>query len=444
MTDKFDEVKQDIADIAEAVSTMKDEAPEAIVEKLEAPLNDAIRKQAQVLIDENEAKRPKRKGEFVGPEGFQYMEKGIVPEGKYRGHRYVDIEAAGAILQEAKKLDREVKLPSEEMTKILDPGTDGSGGDFTFTGLADTLWDDTFLQNKIVSALGGPFNMPTDPFKAPLIGEVVYRKGTRSEAGAAQDPATADSTLATTKLIAEVNWNYEMDEDSVIAMMPELRRNLSRTGSEYMDRFVLNADATSAATGNINSDDAAPDADSYYLRDASGQDGIRHQYLVDDTDQSTDIGATLTDALMRAGISRMGKYGVTPSENILITDAKTYLLSILSLDDVSTLDKFGPSASVLTGQIGAYAGIPILVSEAMLLAEDDGKVSATAANNDEGQIAFTNVNHWRVGFKRQLMLEVAKDIQRQIWIIVASFRIAVAARDRTSTHTAGIHGINFS
>ena len=95
-------------------------------------------------------------------------------------------------------------------------------------------------------------------------------------------------------------------------------------------------------------------------------------------------------------------------------------------------------------------GIPLIVSESMPLAEDDGKVSATAGNNDEGQIAFVRQDMWKVGFRRQLMIEIDRDIRKRIYIMVLSFRIAVAAQDagdstaRGKDHTAGIHGITYS
>jgi hypothetical protein len=50
---------------------------------------------------------------------------------------------------------------------------------------------------------------------------------------------------------------------------------------------------------------------------------------------------------------------------------------------------------------------------------------------------------WKVAFKRQLTIEVDRNIQKRQFIMVVSFRIAVAARGTRSTekHTAGVHGI---
>jgi hypothetical protein len=298
-----------------------------------------------------------------------------------------------------------------------------------------------FLASRIVNTIG-VIPMPTDPFDIPLgWGATTWRKGTANTATTATDVATAKSTLTSTEQITEVNWSYDLDEDAVIAVLPTLRAELSRSGADQMDAFVLNADATNAGTGNINLDDADPADDSYYL--SAGQDGIRHLYIVDNTAQSTDINAALSDTNLRAGIARLGKYAADVSRLVMVTDPETYVNNMLGLTNVVTVDKFGPQATVLTGQLSAYGGIPIVVSSQMAEAEDDGKVSTTPANNDEGQIAIFHRDMWKVGFRRQLLIEIDRLIQKRQMVMVVSFRIAVAARGTrsTATHTAGVHGI---
>ena len=57
-----------------------------------------------------------------------------------------------------------------------------------------------------------------------------------------------------------------------------------------------------------------------------------------------------------------------------VCDINTFIRS-LSVDNFRTLDKFGPQATVLTGQLGSVEGIPVIVSEQMALADADGKVT---------------------------------------------------------------------
>lgn len=336
-----------------------------------------------------------------------------------------------------------VKPASEDLNeacKALTSTTAGAGDELVPTGMATEMWQDFFAASRIAQDIPNQ-PMPTDPFDITLgFGARTWRKGAQGIPTSAGDPATAKITLTSTEQITEDDWTYNLDEDAIIAMMPALRQNLTLTGGQQMDSFLLNADATATATGNINSDDGAPTADSYYLTD--GQDGLRHLFLVDNTGQGHSAGAAISDTLMAALLGRMGKYGLDIANCRIVPDAATYL-TMLGLTNVATVDKYGPAATILTGELAKYRGISILPSAEMPLTEADGKCSVTAASNTKGQIATYNRNFWRAGFRRGLTIEVDRLIQRRVLIMVTSFRIAVAAHGtRTSAkHTAGEYNI---
>jgi HK97 family phage major capsid protein len=472
LNDKLDVLTQNISELTSTVKEHSDDRPTIDMDKLgEELLTISAGIDELKTAEEKRAAEPIRKGDEIGPESdgqvilaavqagdhelAKWLRKrptfkGRVPHGKYAGMKYDELHFVRNFLEAARMTDPKapVRGPSEELTKLLDATTAGSGDELVPTGMAAELWADMFLGSKVVGALG-VVPMPTDPFDSPAgWGSITWRKGSVGEATPAQDPATAKSTMTATEQVAEVNWAYDLDEDAIIAVLPSLRQELTRSGREQMDAFVINADATAAATGNVNLDDDTPATDAYYL--SNGQDGIRHYFLVDRTGQSTDAAATLTDAIWRAAIGRAGKYAVNPDEVFAITNIKTYLESMLTLTNVRTLDKYGPQATILTGELAKMDGIPIIVSESMALAEDDGKVSATAANNDEGTIAIVSRAMWKVGFRRQLLVEIDRDIRKRQFIMVVSFRIAIAAQDhgdstsRGKDHTSGVHGINYA
>jgi hypothetical protein len=304
-----------------------------------------------------------------------------VEYGKYEGQKANDVMFMHYLLDSAHRADpTKCRPPSKELAdinqKLLTATGTATGDEYVPTGMAAELWSDWFLGSKIVSALG-VVPMPTDPFDFPVSwGSLTWRKGGAGEASDAQDPATAKSTMTSTEQIVEVNWNYDLEEDAIISVMPSLRQELARSGAEQMDNFVLNADATAAATGNINLNDDTPATDAYYL--SLGQDGIRHFYLVDVTANSANISTTLTDALWLAGLARMGKWGVNRGDQVVaITNAKTYLISMMGLTNVRTLDKYGPQATILNGELAKVDGIPLIVSESMALAGDDGFIVKT-------------------------------------------------------------------
>lgn len=333
--------------------------------------------------------------------------------------------------------------PSDDLKLALKAMTStgsASGDELVPLDMAVQLWEDIFLASRVVSSFVA-IPMPTNPFNVPLgLGDMTWRKGSENTATTASDPTTAKSVLTATELVTEQNWSYTLDEDAAIALAPALRARLAISGAEIVDAFALNADATDAGSGNINLDDANPANDTYYLSD--GQDGLRHQWLVDNTAMGKDAGGdALTDTDIQTALGLMGKYAVNPEQVRMVMDVSTYLRGMLDIDTVQTIDKFGPSAVVVTGQLAAFMGIPIIVSASQSLTQADGKANATS--NTLGQITIFNRMLWYAGFIRDLLVEVDRDIQKRQYIMVSSLRQAVAAHGTRSsaTHTAGIYNI---
>ena len=326
--------------------------------------------------------------------------------------------------------------------KALTSTGSGTGDELVPTNMAAILWDDFFLASRIVATMMR-IDMPTNPFDIPLgLGNVTWRKGTENTATTASDPATAKSTLTATELVTQQEWSYTLDEDAAIAMAPAVRGKLAQSGAEVMDAFALNADSTNAATGNINLDDADPDDASYYL--SSGQDGLRHAWLVDNTAMTVAAGGDALDAAdVTSALGKMGKYAVDPSKLVIVTDAGTYLNGFLKLTNVVTVDKFGPNAVILTGQLATYYGIPIIVSASAPKTEADGKVSTTAGNNTLGQFTVFHRDMWYAGFRRNLIIETDRDIQKRMYVMVTSLRQAIGCYGTrsTQTHTSGAANI---
>jgi hypothetical protein len=384
------------------------------------------------LYKEQNRKRWGEQDEMIMPDGSP---KKIVQSGKFKGWDALDLY----ILKRAMEVSPS-KGPSEELMKAMDSTTDGSGDDFVPTLEAAQLWEQVYLESKIAQALGPIIQMPSNPYHIPLWSTFTWYKGSENTATTASNPTTSQSIMTATEILAEVDWSYTLDEDSIVPMMGNLRTELVRSAAEQLDYFLLNADATNAATGNINLDDADPADTKVYLSD--GQDGLRHYWLVDDTAQGVNAGGdALSDADILSALALMGKYAINPKDCFMIVDAQTYFKGLLNLDSVQTLDKFGPGAVVLTGQLAAYRGIPIIVSESASLTEADGKVSTTAGNNTLGQVTMASRRMWKVGTWRNLLIEVDKDIQKRQTIMVASFRPGIAAYDRTSDHGSGIRNI---
>ena len=368
-------------------------------------------------------------------------ERPRVAYGKYQGLDLLDLACIRSLLtaqlREPSGLSpRMLEDWQVSLKAAMDSTTAGTGDELVDTQEARALWDDVNLETAI-APLFNTIQMPSNPFQIPLqLGDVNWYPGTENVAGKSTALTTARQTLTAYELVAEVPWSYDLEEDAVIAMMEELRRSLMRNAREVIDDVLLNGDTTT--TNNINADGATIAAtDAGKGQWLLGFDGIIKLPLVDNTSQCNDHAGAVSDDMFNEIRAKLGKYGVRPSEVVYVTDINTFIRS-LSVANFRTLDKFGPQAAVLTGQLGAVEGIPVIVSEQMKLAAADGKITDGTAGTT-GRLLIVNRGQWRVGFKRELTIETVRDPQKRQNIMVVSFRIALQERSgtrSTATHTA--------
>ncbi|MCY4416031.1 MAG: phage major capsid protein [Chloroflexi bacterium] len=365
-----------------------------------------------------------------------------VPFGKYHGMDALDLACVRSVLasQQREPGDANPRLLADWQANLkaaMDSTTAGSGDELVATGEAAALWADINVDTHVAS-LFTRVDMPTNPFEIPLqLGSVSWYPGAENTATTETALTTARQTLTARELVAEVPWSLTLDEDAVIAMAAEVRSTLVRNAVEVIDDVLLNADTTTQ--NNINADGATIAASTagkaHWLL---GFDGLLHLPLVDNTGQGNDHSAGPSADMFNEVRGRLGKYGVRPSELAYIADVGTYIKS-LGVDEFRTLDKLGPQATLLNGQLAQVDGIPVIVSEQMAKSDADGKVTDGGNSNTKGRLLVVNRTQWRLGFRRELMIETTRDIQKRQNIMVVSMRLAFMERTGTrssATHTA--------
>ena len=443
-TETKDQLKETVAAVRSFIEEFKDKEHGPLkeeVERLSAQITESMRasKRAALLRQVESTTQGAR-----------------VLSGKYRGFDEFDLMLSRAVLRIAERGGVDGRKPVdprmaaewrsnlegakadlyESIGRALDASTAGAGDELTFTGETSEMWRDVHLATSVVS-LFGSIMMPTDPFQIPYdFGDVNWYRGTPNLAVSSSTPGTGRQTLTSAELAAMIGWSYDLDEDAVIAVLPELRATLVRNAAEVLDDVVLNGDTSDDAT-NINADGATADslAGSAGLDHYLVFDGLVHIPLVDNTNQGNDRGAAVSDDMFNEVRGKLGKYGVRPSECAFVMDINTYIRS-LSIENFRTVEKLGPNATLLTGQLGDIEGIPVIISEQMLLADIDGKVSSGGNVTDTGRVLAVNRNMYRLGFKRELMIESERDIQKRQTVLVASMRVVFEGRMDDASDTA--------
>ncbi len=326
----------------------------------------------------------------------------------------------------------------QSMTRAaMDSTTAGSGDELVATLEARELWMDVNLRT-LVAPLVPTFPMPSNPFEMPRqLGDVSFYPGTENVSTTSTAPTTGKTTLTAYELVGQVPYSFTLEEDAVIAMLPEIRAGLVRNVAETLDDIVLNADTTT--NNNINADGttiSASDAGKGHW--LIGYDGIIHLPLVDNTSQANQHDAAVSDDMFNEIRAKLGKYGARPSELVWVMDVNTFIRA-QSISQFRTMDKLGPNATVLTGMLGAIEGIPVVVSEQMRLADTDGKVTDAGNSEDNGRLLIFNRTQWAQGFRREMTLDVDRDTQKRQTVVTISFRHALSERSGTrssATHTA--------
>lgn len=334
-----------------------------------------------------------------------------------------DIYVASTILKvhpTQLKMWQEFQAGSSELKKALDTATAGEGAEWIPTGFSASLIDLVRLQLK-VSSLFRRVTMPTNPYKFPIVSadatgylqsEAIHDEAAKLRAST---PATTNLELSAVKLAARMLFSEEISEDSIVPIMPWLRDQIVLALATAEEKALVNGDTT--ATHMDSNVTAAYDCQKAWdgLRDIEASGGA-----------SVDIGTFNLDNL-RSVRKAMGKYGVDPSKLAWIIGISGYI-QLLNLKDsgsnqvVTTVDKYGPNATIHTGELGRIDGSPLIVSEYIYEnLNASGVYDGVTATKTIMLLVYYPA--FIVGDRRKVTVKTAADIETDQQILVATQRL---------------------
>lgn len=328
----------------------------------------------------------------------------------------------------------------ELATRALNTTAAAAGGNLIVEGAASTMWPDYHPTTRVASTLP-VVDMPTEPFWMPVeFGPPRWYLGVEGKAPADSSPATERHALNSHEIVTYIPWSYNLDEDAVVAVLPELRRMISREAAKMVDNMLLNGDETTGNT-NINFDGAAfaNTNEEFYL---SAFNGLIHRALIDLPGQSGSVGDNISAEQFRKLLGYLGNYASDVGNCIAVGDPTT-IVSMLGLSEIQTLDKYGANATILTGEVGRIYGQPVLISGEMKLADADGKITHDGNNVDRGRLLMYHAPSFRLGYRRRLMVEVDRDIVARQWRMVVSVRFGYVGI-RAANVEPGLAGLLFN
>lgn len=311
----------------------------------------------------------------------------------------------------------------------------GYGDEWVPDMWASTLWERSRLDN-VAQGLITNIEMPSDPFNIPIEGAdptVYHVAETTAENTLALDITTSpipDSKVATGKvqLAAEklglrVPLSAEVNEDSIIPFIAQMRRQAERAMQDAIDNVIINGDTVLTANTNLNLIDGTPTTQAY-----TAQDGFLKLPIITTTANAVDMGgAAPTLVQLRNVRSKLPVYYRFKLADLAwIVDGETYV-KLLNIDEFLTVDKLGALATNLTGEVGRIDNIPVYVSEQIALANTAGKVPNGGGTLGRALLVYRP--GWYFGFRRRVSTDVSFIPWADAHQLTMTARIALINRD---------------
>lgn len=253
-------------------------------------------------------------------------------------------------------------------------------------------------------------NMPTPTFYIPKVtGDAsVYYVSTEATAPTESKPtfaAAGSVKLEAVKLMGYAEISNETDEDSRVAMMPLIKESFAQAMAAAEEQaFLLGQyDGTYAATDPRSA--------------LKGLAKLAADAAQTVTADNADLIKTIELARLKLGV-----HGRNVNDLVLLVNPFT-ASKLRQLEQVLTIDKYGPSATIHRGEVGKVMGITIV--ENFYLPEDDTDPSTfySPSNATKGLALLVNRSNPIIGDMRKVKFDQDKVVKNDSVEIAISERI---------------------
>jgi len=318
-----------------------------------------------------------------------------------------------------------------------------SKANYDGSGVGAELIPDQFLAQlhmeyqvpTVVRSLFNEVQMTSNTMLAPRIdrGGRPYIKGTVTSDNPALYPVSTVSMgqaqitakgLATRYILDE-----ELIEDSAVLLLPAMQRMIAKDMRDALEDAIINGDSASTHQDDIANWDIRGRWGSAGLGGSNDHRRLFVGLRAAAFDKTTTLNINSFDAAkMLELISQLGEYAA--SDKVLIVSPEALYGNLMGLEQLITLDKFGPQATILTGQLGSIFGMPVVVSRFM---SDDlattGKYTGSGATT--GMLVVSRES-WNIFARRGIQIQQEQDITSGAYNMVATERLTFDSLDAST------------
>lgn len=341
------------------------------------------------------------------------------------GFTEADFATAALMESAVRALKPDFRLPEDLANRIRAMSASGNP-EWVGETFVTELWESIRNEDSIVDSIPA-IPMPTATLHVPVDTTlpVTYyvSESTADNASAypTSDAGTGRRSLQAKKFTIQTVVSGEMTEDSMVPFIPVLRSKLVKSAAIHLGSAMLNGDTATGTAANINAGNTGqtPSTNAHYL----AFDGIRKYAIANNKLAAATADLVADIAKIRKflsgqskavdpGLANVTNWGRNPRDLRIVCDFETYL-KLVQDSKVITVDKYGPNATIVTGELGSVLGIPVVVPPycTPTLPNASAKVSKVASENTVGQIVLFAPGAFLRGIRRDVQL-FADRIQR--------------------------------
>ena len=325
----------------------------------------------------------------------------------------------------------------------------------TWDTTADVEWIPVNLSRDYVESVWMAVELPqlfkrntmTSPtFKLPYVGgraraalmaETTTAADFNTQQALTSQRTSSDVTFTARKLGVQQGYSDEIEQDAIVPTTELIMASIRDALAASIEDCTLNGSRTAN-----NLDNAVGGSEKWVLgtqSSALGRDAWNGVRVGTQTACKVDADGSLTAETLRTARKKMGRYGKKPSELIWVISINT-LMDVLNLPEVITVDKYGPNATIVQGEIGKIDNIRIVVSEFVYTDLATTGVY-TGAGNTRTAMYLIWLPAWNYGDRRLLRIEQDRSIVAQHNIVVGSMRLDFEDLQGSETTEAWIYDL---
>jgi hypothetical protein len=338
------------------------------------------------------------------------------------------------VAKAAMALPKSVRDALEPKIRALYDGS-GVGDDFVVDGYMPSIYR-AFEVPKGLAAAFDTVQVSNETFVRPSVttGARPYLKSEISSdtpaAFTPSTPATDQAAIQIKALAVRILVGEHLAEDSAIAAIPFAQSEIGMALEDGYEDVMVNGDTAGTHQDAIASWNARSRWGASGLGGAADHRrmsiGLRARAA--DVSNTSDGSAAQTAAGILANIATIGERAM--DRVILVTSPEVLVQKLFALSEVLTLEKFGPNATILSGQLASLFGSPIVVSR--FVTADLAATGLYTGSSSYSGVLAVHRGAWATYQKRGQVVEVDKEISSGHYEVVGSIRKLFATMDSSA------------